>query len=186
MLVVITWCHVTDGTTALTGLSRQSHRLRATRHPYVWLPNQACATRKMAGIICNNIVIAIYMNFLFISLLGGGGVRVLQAGQKQFWPPKFHLGGGGSMASLPPPWIRPCLHASRSTMDFYADDTPLSSSSNWTDLPALREALSQDLREIEKWSGANNMYINVSKTKAMLVSVSGSVLSKTLQSYSSV
>ena len=71
-------------------------------------------------------------------------------------------------------------------MDIYTDDTTLSSSSNWTDLPALREALSQDLREIEKWSGANNMYINVSKTKAMLVSVSGSVLSKTLQSYSSV
>ena len=68
----------------------------------------------------------------------------------------------------------------------------MSSSSNWKDLPVLRDqALSQDLKEIEKWSGANNMYVNVTKTKAMLAI--GKRLRKrfvqwfkTLQSYSSV
>ena len=54
-------------------------------------------------IICNNVVIAIYINLLFTSLLrglgGGGGVNCMLG------PQISALGRG-----MGPPWIRPWLH----------------------------------------------------------------------------
>ena len=60
------------------------------------------------------------------------------------------------------------LNIFKSTMDIYADDTTISSSANWNEIPKLQEALLEDLQEVEKWSRTNNMHLNPSKTKAML------------------
>ena len=54
-------------------------------------------------------------------------------------------------------------------MDIYADDTTLSLSSNWKTLPLLNQSLSQDLSEKERWARENKMYMNMQKTKALLV-----------------
>ena len=61
------------------------------------------------------------------------------------------------------------LHVQKSTMDIYADDTTLSLSSNWKTLPLLNQSLSQDLNEVERWARENKMYLNMQKTKALLV-----------------
>lgn len=61
------------------------------------------------------------------------------------------------------------LHVRKSTMDIYADDTTLSSSSNWKTIPSLNHTLSQDLREVVRWAKQNKMHINTEKTKVMLV-----------------
>ena len=61
------------------------------------------------------------------------------------------------------------LHVQKSTMDIYADDTNLSLSSNWKTLPLLNQSLSQDLSEKERWARENKMYMNMQKTKALLV-----------------
>ena len=61
------------------------------------------------------------------------------------------------------------LHVQKSTMDIYADDTTLSLSSNWKTLPLLNQSLSQDLSEKERWDRENKMYMNMQKTKALLV-----------------
>ena len=53
-------------------------------------------------------------------------------------------------------------------MDIYADDTTVSSSASSNEIPKLQEALLEDLQKVEKWSRTNNMYLNPSKTKAML------------------
>ena len=53
-------------------------------------------------------------------------------------------------------------------MDIYADDTTVSSSASSNEIPKLQEALFEDLQKVEKWSRTNNMYLNPSKTKAML------------------
>ena len=54
-------------------------------------------------------------------------------------------------------------------MDIYADDTTLSLSSNWKTLPLLNQSLSQDLSEVERWARENKMYMNMQKTKVLLV-----------------
>ena len=61
------------------------------------------------------------------------------------------------------------LHVQKSTMDIYADDATLSLSSNWKTLPLLNQSLSQDLSEKERWDRENKMYMNMQKTKALLV-----------------
>ena len=61
------------------------------------------------------------------------------------------------------------LHVQKSTTDIYADDTTLSLSSNWKTLPLLNQSLSQDLNEVERWARENKMYLNMQKTKALLV-----------------
>ena len=53
-------------------------------------------------------------------------------------------------------------------MDIYADDTTISSSASSSEIPKLKEALLEDLQKVKKWSRTNNMYLNPSKTKAML------------------
>ena len=54
-------------------------------------------------------------------------------------------------------------------MDIYADDTTLSSSSNWKTIQSLNQTFSLDLREVERWARENKMYMNMQKTKALLV-----------------
>ena len=54
-------------------------------------------------------------------------------------------------------------------MDIYADDTTFSLSSNWKTLPLLNQSLSQDLSEVERWARETKMYMNMQKTKALLV-----------------
>ena len=54
-------------------------------------------------------------------------------------------------------------------MDIYADDTNLSLSSNWKTLPLLNQSLSQDLSEVDRWARENKMYMNMQKSKALLV-----------------
>lgn len=54
-------------------------------------------------------------------------------------------------------------------MDVYADDTTLSSSSNWKTIQSLNQALSLDLCKVERWASENKMYMNMQKTKALLV-----------------
>ena len=61
------------------------------------------------------------------------------------------------------------LHVQKSTIDIYADDTTLSSSSNWKTIQSLNQALSQDLCKVERWATENKMYMNMQKTKALLV-----------------
>ena len=41
--------------------------------------------------------------------------------------------------------------------------------SNWKTLPLLNQSLSQDLSEKERWARENKMYMNMQKTKALLV-----------------
>ena len=54
-------------------------------------------------------------------------------------------------------------------MDIYADDTTLSLSSNWKTLPLLNQSLSQDPSEVERWAKETKKYMNMQKTKALLV-----------------
>lgn len=61
------------------------------------------------------------------------------------------------------------LHISTSNMDIYADDTTLSSSASWKEIPALQQVLTKDLEIVETWSRTNKMFINTSKTKAMIL-----------------
>ena len=51
----------------------------------------------------------------------------------------------------------------------YADDSTLSSSSNWKPISSLNHTLSDDLAEIERRARGNKMYVNTLKTKALLV-----------------
>ena len=61
------------------------------------------------------------------------------------------------------------LHVHKSAMEIYADDSALSSSSNWKTISSLNQTFSDDLAEIERWATGNKMYINTQKTKALLV-----------------
>ena len=51
----------------------------------------------------------------------------------------------------------------------YACNTTLPLSANWDNITSLTKALSNDLKNIEKRSTENTMYINTEETKALLV-----------------
>ena len=60
--------------------------------------------------------------------------------------------------------------AQHSNVDIYADDTTLSLSSDVTNgLTAMSSALQRDLDDVSRWSAANKMVTNASKTKCLLV-----------------
>ena len=61
------------------------------------------------------------------------------------------------------------LYLKNTTIDIYADDTTLSLSTNWNDISSLTDLLSKDLEDTEKWSRQNKMFINIEKTKSMLI-----------------
>ena len=54
-------------------------------------------------------------------------------------------------------------------MDIYADDTTLSLSSNLKTIQSLNQLLTLDLSEVERCARENKMYMNMQKTKALLV-----------------
>ena len=60
-------------------------------------------------------------------------------------------------------------HVHKSTMDIYADDSTVSSSSNWKTISSLNQTLSDDLAEIERWTRGDKLYLNTLNTKALLV-----------------
>ena len=61
------------------------------------------------------------------------------------------------------------LHLSNSFVDIFADDTTMSASAHFSNISLLSEILNSDLRALDKWSTQNKMFINTTKTKAMLV-----------------
>ena len=56
-----------------------------------------------------------------------------------------------------------------STLDVYADDTTLSKTSSWENVPHLTQALNQHLKRLDGWSARNKMSIKSQKTKSILV-----------------
>ena len=61
------------------------------------------------------------------------------------------------------------LHVSNSNLDIFADDTTLSASAQWSNIPSMVQDLKKDLDSICNWSINNKMVINTEKTKSMLV-----------------
>lgn len=61
------------------------------------------------------------------------------------------------------------LHVGSSMIDLYADDTTLTSSSNYDSINLLQESLNNSITEVVDWATANKLPINESKTKALLV-----------------
>ena len=71
----------------------------------------------------------------------------------------------------------------QSVLDIYADDTTMSYSSDVKDgLETITSALQEDLKNVSAWSDRNNMVINNTKTKCILVT--GKRLNKKLSSLS--
>ena len=58
---------------------------------------------------------------------------------------------------------------SQSTVDIYADDTTLSTSTVVSDLPVIQQRLQDDIIKIADWTYDNKMVLNASKTKSILV-----------------
>ena len=56
------------------------------------------------------------------------------------------------------------LEIINSTIDIYADDTTLHSCSKWNDITTLKQTITQDLNNIEKWAIENKMFLNAKKT----------------------
>ena len=61
------------------------------------------------------------------------------------------------------------LHLTRTSTDIFADDTTLSASAHWTDIPTVVQDINNDLEKISEWSTRNRMIINTDKTKSLLV-----------------
>ena len=62
------------------------------------------------------------------------------------------------------------LHLSHSSVDIFADDTTLSASTHWNDIPSMVHDINCDLAALNQWSIQNKMSINDEKTKFMLIS----------------
>ena len=56
-----------------------------------------------------------------------------------------------------------------SSADIFADDTTLSLKAHFDDIVNLTNTLNSGLVNLSEWSKENRMFINVEKTKAMLV-----------------
>ncbi|KAL9989454.1 hypothetical protein ACROYT_G004004 [Oculina patagonica] len=55
------------------------------------------------------------------------------------------------------------------TVDIFADDTTMSSSSPYTDTSGLCSRLCESTRELEDWTRNNRFKLNIEKTKSMFV-----------------
>ncbi|CAB4002641.1 Hypothetical predicted protein [Paramuricea clavata] len=62
------------------------------------------------------------------------------------------------------------LHLSHSSVDIFPDDTTLSASTHWNDIPSMVHDINCDLAALNQWSIQNKMSINDEKTKFMLIS----------------
>ena len=56
-----------------------------------------------------------------------------------------------------------------SRIDLYADDTTLTSSTNYSSIGKLEGTLNSSITEIVDWAASNKLPINEGKTKAMLI-----------------
>ena len=58
---------------------------------------------------------------------------------------------------------------SQSTVDIYADDTTLSTSTVVSDLPVIQQSLQDDINKIADWISDKKMVLNNSKMKSLLI-----------------
>ena len=61
------------------------------------------------------------------------------------------------------------LYVTSSRIDLYADDTTLTSSTNYSYIGRLKGTLNSSIAEIVNWAASNKLPINEGKTKAMLI-----------------
>ena len=61
------------------------------------------------------------------------------------------------------------LYVTSSRIDLYADDTTLTSSTNYSSIGRLEGTLNSSIAEIVDWAASNKLPINEGKTKAMLI-----------------
>ena len=61
------------------------------------------------------------------------------------------------------------LYVTSSRIDLYADDTTLTSSTNYSSIGRLEGTLNSTIAEIVDWAASNKLPINEGKTKAMLI-----------------
>ena len=71
------------------------------------------------------------------------------------------------------------LYLHNSSADIFADDTTLSLKAHFDDIVNLTNNLHSDLVNFSEWSKENRMFINVEKTKIMLVTTSKAFLKST-------
>ena len=60
------------------------------------------------------------------------------------------------------------LHVT-SQLDLYADDTTIIDSSDFSNISNLELSLNSSVSEVQHWANANNLSINESKTKVLLI-----------------
>ena len=61
------------------------------------------------------------------------------------------------------------LYVTSSRIDLYADDTTLTSRTNYSSIGRLEGTLNSSIAEIVDWAASNKLPINEGKTKAMLI-----------------
>ena len=61
------------------------------------------------------------------------------------------------------------LHDTSSRIDLYADDTTLTSCTNYSSIGKLKHTLNSSISEIVGWAASNKLPINEGKTKAILI-----------------
>ena len=61
------------------------------------------------------------------------------------------------------------LYVTSSRIDLYADDTTLTSGTNYSSIGRLEGTLNSSIAEIVDWAASNKLPINEGKTKAMLI-----------------
>ena len=61
------------------------------------------------------------------------------------------------------------LHVSSSEIDFYADDTTITSSADCENMGRLQDSLNASVSEVVNWAFANKLPLNEKKTKVLLV-----------------
>ena len=61
------------------------------------------------------------------------------------------------------------LYVQNVSMNIYADDATLISSSRWDNISLMKNNIKKDLENIKQWAIMNKMIINEKKTKSMLI-----------------
>ena len=61
------------------------------------------------------------------------------------------------------------IYVQNSSMNIYADDATLISSSTWDNTSPMDKNIQKDLENIQQWEIMNKMIINANKTKSMLI-----------------
>ena len=61
------------------------------------------------------------------------------------------------------------LYVQNSSVNIYADDATLISSSRWDNISPMNNKIQKDLENIQQWAKMNKMIINEKKTKTMLI-----------------